>query len=89
MSFYQKPNYNYLRRLLRDALANMPAEEDNIFDWSEPIRPIRLTQNDREAYFPISPKPLRAKLWTELRVFTISILIMMWKLFFVYDYLFW
>lgn len=55
MSFYQKPNYNYLRRLLRDALANIPAEEDNFFDWSIKHRPIRLTQKDRNAFFPIDP----------------------------------
>lgn len=62
MAFYQKPNYNYLRRLLRDALAGISAEEDNIFDWSPPPRPIVITQNDRKAFFPLTPVPLRAKL---------------------------
>lgn len=51
LSFYQKPNYNYLRKLMRDALKAIGAVEDNIFDWSEPRRIVRVNESKNRDQF--------------------------------------
>lgn len=53
LSFYQKPNYDYLRRLLRDALVKIGASEDNFFDWSEPRHVIQIPKNDKNFFWDI------------------------------------
>lgn len=50
LSFYQKPNYNYLRRLLRNALTNISEKDDSNFDWSEP-RSVNEVPDDQDNYF--------------------------------------
>lgn len=70
LSFYQRPNYDYLRRLLRDALAKIPANEDNLFDWSEAPRIIQIPQKENGDYFwniPESVPPLH-ELYTKSKL---------------------
>lgn len=57
MSFYQEPSYKYLRRLLRDALANIGEHEDNVFDWSEPQSIITVPKNDKNSFWDL-PAPI-------------------------------